>query len=113
MDSTVKSLAMEMIEQKNPSNEDSWRIARDLAYTTAGTSSNPGSLWSPSNMADNSRIHIPLLRQERMGCSWFAAIFELEGVIVEDNPELEKAGMADVVRRGGEVTSPCICSEEK
>lgn len=88
VDSTIKSLAMELTKQKKPSKENKWRIAQDLPYTsnTAGTSR----LWPPANKADNPMIHNPLLRQERMGCGWFAVIFEWEGVIVEDDPELEK-----------------------
>lgn len=81
---------MELTKQRNPSKEDWRRIARDLPYTPDTAGSSPGSLWPPPNKADNPRIHNPLLRQERMGCGWFAVIFELEGVIVEDEPELEK-----------------------
>lgn len=49
----------------------------------------PG-LWPPENRVDNPELHNPLLRQERMGCGWLAAIFEWEGVLIEDNPDLEK-----------------------
>ncbi|WOK94865.1 hypothetical protein Cni_G03570 [Canna indica] len=90
MDLTIKSLTMEVTKQRNPSKEDWGRIARDLPYTTETRAHNPSRLWPPANKADNPMIHNPLLRQERMGCGWFAVIFELEGVIVEDDPELEK-----------------------
>lgn len=46
-------------------------------------------LWPPNNKADNPSLQNPLLRQERMGCGWLGAIFEWEGVLIEDNPDLE------------------------
>ncbi|KAG6409282.1 hypothetical protein SASPL_127319 [Salvia splendens] len=54
-----------------------------------GVDSRPG-LWPPENKADNPALKNLLLRQERMGCGWLGAIFEWEGVLVEDNPDLEK-----------------------
>lgn len=48
----------------------------------------PG-LWPPENKADKPSLHNPLLRQERMGCGWLGAIFEWEGVLIEDNPDFE------------------------
>ncbi|CAL0312649.1 unnamed protein product [Lupinus luteus] len=47
-------------------------------------------LWSPTNRADSPSLRNPLLLQERMGCGWLGAIFEWEGVLIEDNPDLEK-----------------------
>lgn len=46
-------------------------------------------LWSQENKADKPSLHNPLLRQERMGSGWLGAIFEWEGVLIEDNPNIE------------------------
>ncbi|KAG8382230.1 hypothetical protein BUALT_Bualt05G0055200 [Buddleja alternifolia] len=46
--------------------------------------------WPPKNKADNPSLNNPLLRQERMGCNWLGAIFEWEGVLIEDNSDLDK-----------------------
>ncbi|KAF7139003.1 hypothetical protein RHSIM_Rhsim07G0091000 [Rhododendron simsii] len=46
-------------------------------------------LWPRENKADKPSLENPLLRRERMGCGWFGAIFEWEGVLIEDNPNLE------------------------
>jgi 5-amino-6-(5-phospho-D-ribitylamino)uracil phosphatase len=50
----------------------------------------PTKQWPPPNRADNPKIHNPLLRLERMGCGWLGVILEWEGVIVEDDPKVEK-----------------------
>lgn len=86
---TIKALAMELTkevyihkEQKKIPGEPGFGFDTD-------TDRMPG-IWPPANRADNPSLQNPLLRQERMGCGWFGAIFEWEGVIVEDSPELEK-----------------------
>ncbi|CAL9147587.1 unnamed protein product [Musa hybrid cultivar] len=99
--STIRSLAMELTKEKNPSKEDWRRIAHDLDYTTDATGLSPGRLWPPANKADDPMIHNPLLRQKRMGCGWFTVILELEGVIVEDDPELEKQAWVVLSREEG------------
>lgn len=40
--------------------------------------------------ADDPSLNNPLLRQHRLGCGWFAVVMEWEGVIVEDDSELER-----------------------
>ncbi|CAL9104924.1 5-amino-6-(5-phospho-D-ribitylamino)uracil phosphatase, chloroplastic isoform X1 [Musa acuminata AAA Group] len=101
VDSTVKSMAMELTKEKNPSKEDWRRIARDLGYTSDTAGVSPGRLWPPANKADDPMIHNPLLRQERMGCGWFAVIFEMEGVIVEDDSELQRQAWLVLSREEG------------
>ncbi|MFS7914093.1 putative beta-phosphoglucomutase [Helianthus anomalus] len=65
----------------------------------------PG-LWPPNNKADNPSLHNPLLRQERMGCGWLGAVFEWEGVIVEDNPDHEKQAWLTLAQEEGKSPPP-------
>ena len=45
---------------------------------------------SRRDRADDPSLNNPLLRQHRLGCGWFAVVMEWEGVIVEDDSELER-----------------------
>ncbi|KAF5726748.1 hypothetical protein HS088_TW22G00430 [Tripterygium wilfordii] len=86
-----KALATELTKEAYSSREEdqipqSWNYQID---TDTGVDRKPG-LWPPENKADDPSLHNPLLRQERMGCGWLGAIFEWEGVIVEENPDLER-----------------------
>ncbi|XP_062074311.1 5-amino-6-(5-phospho-D-ribitylamino)uracil phosphatase, chloroplastic [Humulus lupulus] len=84
----IKALAMELTKEAYSYKED--RIPQDWSYQIGtGLEGKPG-LWPPENKADNPSLHNPLLRQERMGCGWLGAIFEWEGVLIEDNPDLER-----------------------
>lgn len=65
----------------------------------------PG-LWPPNNKADNSSLNNPLLRQERMGCGWLGAIFEWEGVLIEDNPDHEKQSWIALSQEEGKSLPP-------
>ncbi|MBA0778015.1 hypothetical protein Gotri_005951 [Gossypium trilobum] len=65
-------------------------------------------LWSPENRADNPSLHNPLLRQERMGCGWLGALFEWEGVIIEDNPQLEKQAWLALAEEEGKSPPPAF-----
>ncbi|KAM7279290.1 hypothetical protein ACFE04_006424 [Oxalis oulophora] len=67
----------------------------------------PGT-WPPENKADNPAIHNPLLRQERMGCGWLGAIFEWEGVLVEDNPDLENQSWEVLAQEEGKSPPPAF-----
>ncbi|XP_047327194.1 5-amino-6-(5-phospho-D-ribitylamino)uracil phosphatase, chloroplastic-like [Impatiens glandulifera] len=73
----VKSQAIELTKE-------AFKIPRDIGLNRKPLS------WPLENRADNPALHNPLLRQERMGSGWLTAIFEWEGVLIEDNPELEK-----------------------
>ena len=86
---SIKARAMELTKEAHSYREEE-RIPRNWRYRIdTGIDRKPGP-WPPENKADNSSLHNPLLRQERMGCGWLGAIFEWEGVIIEDNPDLEK-----------------------
>ncbi|KAJ4834433.1 5-amino-6-(5-phospho-D-ribitylamino)uracil phosphatase, chloroplastic [Turnera subulata] len=86
---SIKALATEVTKEAYAYREDE-RIPRTWKYSTdSGVDRKPG-LWPPENRADKPSLHNPLLRQERMGCGWLGVIFEWEGVIIEDNPDLEK-----------------------
>ncbi|XP_076898649.1 5-amino-6-(5-phospho-D-ribitylamino)uracil phosphatase, chloroplastic-like [Bidens hawaiensis] len=67
----------------------------------------PG-LWPPNNKADNPSLHNPLLRQERMGCGWLGAIFEWEGVLIEDNPDHEKQSWLVLAEEEGKSRPPAF-----
>lgn len=62
----------------------------------------------PDNRADKPSLHNPLLRQERMGCGWIGAIFEWEGVISEENPELEKQAWMTLSQQEGKSPPPAF-----
>lgn len=73
----------------------------------SGVDQRPG-LWPPKNKADNPALKNPLLRQERMGCGWLGAIFEWEGVLVEDNPDLEKQAWLTLSQEEGKSPPPAF-----
>lgn len=102
--STVKSLAMELTKEARPGED---RLSRGFKYSD-GTGPNPSRLWPPPNKADNPSLHNPLLRQERMGCGWLGVIFEWEGVIVEDDPELEKKAWLVLAQEEGKSPPPAF-----
>ncbi|PWA49013.1 HAD-like domain-containing protein [Artemisia annua] len=62
--------------------------------------------WPPKNKADNPLLHNPLVRQERMGCGWLGAIFEWEGVLIEDNPDHEKQSWLALSQEEGKSPPP-------
>ncbi|KAE8677984.1 RING/FYVE/PHD zinc finger superfamily protein [Hibiscus syriacus] len=74
---------------------------------TAGIGQKP-ELWPPENRADKPSLHNPRLRQERMSCGWLAAIFDLEGVIIKDNPELEKEAWLTLAEEEGRSPIPAF-----
>uniref|UniRef100_A0A2P2KGX8 2-deoxyglucose-6-phosphate phosphatase n=1 Tax=Rhizophora mucronata TaxID=61149 RepID=A0A2P2KGX8_RHIMU len=82
----VKALAAELVKEAYLYMEEE-KIPQAWYQNVSDVDRNPG-LWPPENRADNPSLHNPLLRQERMGCGWLGAIFEWEGVIVQDNPDL-------------------------
>ncbi|KAF5746613.1 hypothetical protein HS088_TW06G00784 [Tripterygium wilfordii] len=103
----VKALATELTKEAYSSREEdqirqSWNYQID---TDAGVDRKPG-LWPTENKADDPSLHNPLLRQERMGCGWLGAIFEWEGVIVEENPDLEKQAWLALSQEEGKSSPP-------
>ncbi|XP_068646532.1 5-amino-6-(5-phospho-D-ribitylamino)uracil phosphatase, chloroplastic-like [Aristolochia californica] len=104
MVSPIRAFAME-ITKETPSYSEEDKIPRGLNYSI-DTGFQISSSWPPANKADNPKLHNPLLRQERMGCGWLGAIFEWEGVIVEDRPELEKQAWLVLSQEEGKSPPP-------
>ncbi|KAF5741061.1 hypothetical protein HS088_TW10G00056 [Tripterygium wilfordii] len=107
VNSKVKALAMELAKEAYSSREED-QIPRIWNYqidTDIGVDKKPG-FWPPENKADDPSLHNPLLRQERMGCGWLGAIFEWDGVIVEENPDLEKQAWMAVSQEEGKSPPP-------
>ncbi|KAL9667319.1 hypothetical protein QQ045_001670 [Rhodiola kirilowii] len=79
-------------------------IPRDFG---TGIDRKPG-VWPPENKADNPSLHNPLIRQERMGSGWLSAIFEWEGVLIEDNPDFEKQAWLALAEEEGKSPPPAF-----
>lgn len=102
---TTKALAMELTKEANSFSEEE-RIHRNFNYSISSGSKQRQR--PPPNKADNVSLHNPLLRQERLGCGWLAAIFEWEGVIIEDNPDLEKQAWLALSQEEGKSPPPAF-----
>lgn len=104
---SITALAMELTKETYSFREEE-KIPQDWRYQIdTGVDRKPG-LWPPENKADNPSLHNPLLRQERMGCGWLGAIFEWEGVIIEDNPDLEKQAWLTLAQEEGKSPPPAF-----
>lgn len=110
--SSIHALAMELAHETYSFKED--RIPQKWNYPTddtgldqTGIDRRPG-LWPPENKADIPSLHNPLLRQERMGSGWLVAIFEWEGVLIEDNPDLEKQAWLALSEEEGKSPPPAF-----
>lgn len=104
---SISALAMELTKETYSFREED-RIPRDWNYRIdTGVDRKPG-LWPPENKADNPSLQNPLLRQERMGCGWLGAIFEWEGVIIEDNPDIEKQAWLTLAQEEGKSPPPAF-----
>ncbi|KAJ8768479.1 hypothetical protein K2173_022568 [Erythroxylum novogranatense] len=102
----IKALAMELTKEAYSYKEQD-RIPSAWYQVETSVSEKPG-LWPPENRADNPSLHNPLLRQERMGCGWLGAIFEWEGVIVEDNPDLVRQAWLALSQEEGKSPPPAF-----
>ncbi|XP_052210809.1 5-amino-6-(5-phospho-D-ribitylamino)uracil phosphatase, chloroplastic [Diospyros lotus] len=103
----IKAQAMELTKEAYSPREGD-RITRDFGYQIdTGVDKKPG-LWPPENKADNPSLHNPLLRQERMGSGWLGAIFEWEGVLIEDNPHIEKQAWLALSQEEGKSPPPAF-----
>lgn len=104
---SINALAMELTKETHSFRGEE-KIPLDWRYQIdTGVDRKPG-LWPPENKADNPSLHNPLLRQERMGCGWLGAIFEWEGVITEDNPDLEKQAWLTLAQEEGKSPPPAF-----
>ncbi|KAJ9173608.1 hypothetical protein P3X46_016725 [Hevea brasiliensis] len=103
----IKALAMGLTKEAYSYREEK-RIPRTWSYQPDNGADRKPGLWPPENRADNPSLHNPLLRQERMGCGWLGAIFEWEGVIIEDNPDLEKQAWLALSQEEGKSPPPAF-----
>ncbi|GAB4834413.1 5-amino-6-(5-phospho-D-ribitylamino)uracil phosphatase, chloroplastic [Ancistrocladus abbreviatus] len=103
----IKALAMELTKEAYVHKEKE-RVPRSWNYQIdIDTDRKPG-MWPPENKADKPSLHNPLLRQERMSCGWLGAIFEWEGVIIEENPDLEKQAWLALSQEEGKSPPPAF-----
>ncbi|MFS8029605.1 putative sugar-terminal-phosphatase [Helianthus anomalus] len=94
----IKAQAMELAKEPN-------RYTERERFPDSLEDLKPAS-WPPKNKADNPSLHNPLARQERMGCGWLGAIFEWEGVLIEDNPDFEKQAWLALAEEEGKYPPP-------
>ncbi|BAF25889.1 5-amino-6-(5-phospho-D-ribitylamino)uracil phosphatase, chloroplastic [Oryza sativa Japonica Group] len=99
-DWTVKALAMGVTKEASPHREYRGIPGEGADMGDIGIT-NPKTTWPPRNRADDPKLHNPLLRLERMGCGWLGVIFEWEGVIVEDDAELERQAWFTLAQEEG------------
>ncbi|XVE90677.1 hypothetical protein DITRI_Ditri20bG0096400 [Diplodiscus trichospermus] len=104
---SFKALAMELTKEVH-AYRDEERTPRNWNYQLDTSVDRKPGLWLPENRADNPSLHNPLLRQERMGCGWLGAFFEWEGVIIEDNPQLEKQAWLALAEEEGKSPPPAF-----
>lgn len=104
--SSIRALAVELTREAYSYREDKLP-KKDNGKIDSGFDPRPG-LWPPPNRADNPSLRNPLLRQERMGCGWLGAIFEWEGVLIEDNPGLEKQAWLALSQEEGKSPPPAF-----
>ncbi|KAH7513929.1 5-amino-6-(5-phospho-D-ribitylamino)uracil phosphatase, chloroplastic [Ziziphus jujuba] len=104
--SSIKALAMELTKEVHSYKEE--RIPRNWNYQIDTGINEKPVVWPPENKADNPSLQNPLLRQERMGCGWLGAIFEWEGVLIEDNPDLEKQAWLALSQEEGKSPPPAF-----
>ncbi|XWS65226.1 hypothetical protein CRYUN_Cryun05aG0074100 [Craigia yunnanensis] len=107
INSSIKALAMEVTKEVHAYRDED-RTPRNWNYQLDTSVDRKPGLWLPENRADNPSLHNPLLRQERMGCGWLGALFEWEGVIIEDNPQLEKQAWLALAEEEGKSPPPAF-----
>ncbi|KAJ0805798.1 putative sugar-terminal-phosphatase [Helianthus annuus] len=100
-----RTRAMELTKEVYNFKEED-RSSKGFDYESDSVVDRKPGLWPPNNKADNPSLHNPLLRQERMGCGWLGAVFEWEGVIVEDNPDHEKQAWLTLAQEEGKSPPP-------
>ena len=78
------------------------RSSLENSYFTESSSR----VTAPRNRADDISLHNPLLRLHRMGCGWLGVVLEWEGVIVEDDSELERKAWTALAEEEGKRPPP-------
>ncbi|KAE8673116.1 RING/FYVE/PHD zinc finger superfamily protein [Hibiscus syriacus] len=107
INSSIKTLAMELTKEVH-AYRDEGRKPRNWNYQLDTSVDRKPALWPPENRADNPSLHNPLLRQERMGCGWLGALFEWDGVIIEDSHQLEKQAWLALAEEEGKSPPPAF-----
>ncbi|XP_022738187.1 5-amino-6-(5-phospho-D-ribitylamino)uracil phosphatase, chloroplastic-like [Durio zibethinus] len=107
VNSSIEARAIELTKEVHAYREERKSPRKWKDEIDAGIDQKPD-LWPPENRVDKPSLHNPLLRQERMGCGWLAAIFEWEGVIINDNPELEKQAWLALAEEEGKSPPPAF-----
>lgn len=81
------------------------RRSLEITYFTeiSPSSSSPS---RSKDRADDLSLNNPLLRQHRLGCGWLGVVLEWEGVIVEDDSELERRAWAALAEEEGKRPPP-------
>ncbi|KAG5041444.1 hypothetical protein AAZX31_05G193600 [Glycine max] len=103
--SSIKALAVELTREAHAYREE--KLPNRDTKIDRGFDQRPDS-WPPANRADKPSLRNPLLRHERMGCGWLGAIFEWEGVLIEDNPDLEKQAWLALSQEEGKPSPPAF-----
>ncbi|KAL6979584.1 5-amino-6-(5-phospho-D-ribitylamino)uracil phosphatase, chloroplastic [Sarracenia purpurea var. burkii] len=104
---SIEAQAMELTKEANSYRKEQIPGGGFDYWIDTGVDRKAG-FWPPENKADNPSLHNPLLRQERMGCGWLGAIFEWEGVLIEDNPDLEKQAWLALSQEEGKSPPPAF-----
>ncbi|KAL8256031.1 hypothetical protein R6Q59_031098 [Mikania micrantha] len=102
-----KAQAMELTKEVYNFREED-RFSKGFDYQIDTVLDRKPGLWPPNNKADNPLLQNPLLRQEQMGCGWLGAIFEWEGVIVDDNLDHEKQSWLALSQEEGKSAPPAF-----
>ncbi|KAK1408285.1 hypothetical protein QVD17_39931 [Tagetes erecta] len=104
-----KARAMELTKDVfNFRKEEENRFIKGSDYHIDTTMDRKPGLWPPNNKADKPALQNPLLRLERMGCGWLGAIFEWEGVIVDDSSDHEKQSWLVLSQEEGKSPPPAF-----
>ncbi|GFS37143.1 haloacid dehalogenase-like hydrolase (HAD) superfamily protein [Actinidia rufa] len=105
----IKARAMEVTKEAHSNREaEEERIPQDFRYQIDTAVDRKPGLWPPKNKADDPSLHNPLLRLERMGSGWLAVIFEWEGVLIEDYPDLERQAWQALSQEEGKSHLPAF-----
>eukprot|EP00249_Psilotum_nudum_P028933 c38955_g1_i1 orf=473-1705(-) len=98
-----RALAMELTEETFVPNGGTMK---SLDASSLQSSTSTHKRLREKNRADDSSLHNPLLRLERMGCGWLGVILEWDGVIVEDDADIEKKAWAALAEEEGKRPPP-------
>eukprot|EP01018_Ginkgo_biloba_P034397 Gb_34573 [translate_table: standard] len=101
----IRALAMEVAKEAFLPEEGEMKSDRGKYKMDGGLST---IYRPPPNRADDPSLGNPLLRLKRMGCGWLGVIIEWEGVIVEDDPDLESKAWLALAEEEGKRPPPAF-----